>query len=840
LPALVAFALAISGFTTPVRADPLDDARELYRTGDYERALNLAHAGRTTRVYSEAWWRIEAECLLTLGRYEDAYALLDEAMRSLPAPVRLTLLAREAARYAQKGPAVDRRLEDAATAIVRSSRFNRSPEGLVAVGEVALGLGVEPRLVLENFFKPGREANPPVRDAFLAAGRLALAKHDDALASRTFQQGLAKFSDDPDMWAGIAAAFLDGDRAKLVEYAGQALKINPRHPGAHLLLAEHLIDSENYAEADAEIGRILEVNPRHPEALALRAVLAHLRNDDAAAEGFRAAALATWKAKPAVDFLIGRKLSQKNRFVEGAAEQRRALAFDPDYTPAKLQLAEDLLRLGREDEGWQLATEAHKADGYNVAAYNLVNLRDRLSSFTTLNDDHFRLRMGVLEAPVYGKRALALLEDARARLTEKYGVTLADPTTVEIYPNPKDFAVRTFGMPDNPGFLGVCFGPVVTVNSPATHRANWEAVLWHEFTHVITLTLTRNRMPRWLSEGISVYEEKQANPSWGQLMSRDYRDRIVDGRMQPISRMSAAFLQAKDGEDLQFAYFQSSLVVQFLVERYGFEKLRATLAALRDGADMNDALAQNVAPLEQLDPAFVEYATASAKTLGGDFDLAKPDNPIAANLAALNPRNFDARMQRAREAIEAEDWAGAKTQLDELAARGTYLPGEDNAQPLLARVCRELGDTAGEKSALVTIIEHEGDALDAVTRLLTIAEDAHDANEAARWANAWLAINPLAQTPWRSLLTANETLGHPREAAAAGDALLKLDPPDRPAVNYRIARQLQTIDPEAARLHVLLALEDAPRFRDAHALLATLPPGAGVALENLQPAGAKP
>ena len=101
------------------------------------------------------------------------------------------------------------------------------------------------------------------------------------------------------------------------------------------------------------------------------------------------------------------------------------------------------------------------------------------------------------------------------RWCEKYGVTLTEPVIVEIFPQQKEFAVRTFGLPGADGLLGVCFGRVVTANSPASqgeHPANWEAVLWHEFCHVVTLSKTRNKMPRWLSEGISVYEEGQENP----------------------------------------------------------------------------------------------------------------------------------------------------------------------------------------------------------------------------------------------------------------------------------------------------------------------------------------
>ena len=56
------------------------------------------------------------------------------------------------------------------------------------------------------------------------------------------------------------------------------------------------------------------------------------------------------------------------------------------------------------------------------------------------------------------------------------------------------------------------------MNSPAGTGAatvNWRSVLWHEYTHVVTLGLTRNRIPRWLSEGISVHEELARDPHLG-------------------------------------------------------------------------------------------------------------------------------------------------------------------------------------------------------------------------------------------------------------------------------------------------------------------------------------
>ena len=145
-----------------------------------------------------------------------------------------------------------------------------------------------------------------------------------------------------------------------------------------------------------------------------------------------------------------------------------------------------------------------------------MTLKDELDRFQVLRAEGLEVRMNAREARIYGSQVLENLQAARAELCAKYEVDLAETIAVEIFPRQQDFAIRTFGLPGGAGYLGVCFGRLITVNSPAAHRAspsNWQAVLWHEFCHVVTLQKTRNRMPRWLSEGISVYEERSETAS---------------------------------------------------------------------------------------------------------------------------------------------------------------------------------------------------------------------------------------------------------------------------------------------------------------------------------------
>jgi predicted Zn-dependent protease len=842
-----------------LRADAVDDATKKLRAGDYAGAAADAAQAIKDTYATEALVRVEGEALLDEGHYNEAYAVLKSGLDNSNQSTRLRLLLYQACLYTDKPTEAQQMLgqiNEIINNLINLQQYTQTPlpaQTLADAGEAALLQHVDPKTILESYLNLAQKATPPVRDAFLAAGRLELDKHDFDLASRSFAAGLDAFPDDADMLAGLAASYRDSDREKFATYAQKALDANPRHVPTLLLLANNLIDAETFDKAGDALDKILAINPNEPEALALKAVVAYLHTppDQAAttAEAYRAKALSTWKNNPRVDYLIGQKLSQNYRFTLGAKYQRLALASDPAFTPARVQLAQDLLRLGQEDEGWQMAAQANKEDAYDVEAFNLVTLHDEISNYTVISSNpHFTLVMEPQEAKVYGARALALLERARDTLTKKYGLDLNFPVLVEIFPNAADFSVRTFGMPDIGEFLGVTFGPVVTINAPSDHESSWEDVLWHEFTHVVTLTTTHNQMPRWLSEGISVYEETQGSPNWGEHMSPMARERIRTGKMQPISSMSAAFLQAKSAEDTEFAYYESSLVVQFLISHYGFDHLTALLHSLGDGMLMDDALAKNFAPLTQLDEQFAQYANDLAAKYAPAWDFTPPhaDADTLAALATLLPtdaankiteaaatpppaptassNNFYARMTQIQDLVGQQDWAKARDQLKTITSGDFYLPGPDNPYLVLAKVCNKLNDAEGEKAALLTVAAHEGDSLAAASRLLEIAQAEKNWADVIKWADATLAIHPMMASAWRALLDAHEQRNENAPGIEAGLALLALDPPDLALVNYRVAKMMQPTNTEGARRHVLMALEEAPRFRAAFDLLATLPP----------------
>ena len=826
---------AVSGLTALFVATRLGGAEvsEVQRAlleGSHAIVIKQATAELREGAGNSEWSMILARALLCTGKYAEADAAVKEAIAKDARSIRLRWLAREIALALGRTEEAAARVEEVRRAVRDAYWMYRSPADLVVFGRAALAIGADPKEVLEKVFGVAQKSDPKLRDVYLARGELALDKHDFALAAKAYEEGLKALPDDPDLHFGRARAYAESDRKVARAALQAALDRNPRHVPSLLQLADRHIAAEAYEEAEATLEQVVAVNPLQPEAWAYRAVIAHLRGDTGREKAAREKALSVWSRNPRVDTLIGEKLSSKYRFAEGAAYQRRAREMDPDHLPAKSALATDLLRLGETDEGWKLAQEVHEADAYDVEAFNLVTLRDTMAKYATLANEDFVVRMAAPEVAVYGPRVVALLRRAKDVLVAKYGVELAKPTYIEIFADQRDFAVRTFGLPDVAGFLGVCFGRVVTANSPATGNSavNWEAVLWHEFCHVVTLQMTRNRMPRWLSEGISVHEERQANPAWGNRLNPEYREMILGGEMVPVARLSAAFLSPKTPRHLQFAYLQSSLVVDYIVARHGVDALRGVLVDLREGVEINAALAKRTLPMPELEKAFAEYARGRAEQLAPGLSWNRPEAGLfleegATDLDAFANKHTDnywALKAKAERHAARQQWPEALVPLRRLVELYPDQKGAGSAHRPLAAALRALGDTAGEIEALRRWAEVDDEATEAYLRLMELGSAAKDWPLVIASCERFLGVNPLVPPPYRFLARAAGATGDDSTAVIAWRTLLQLEVPERAEANYELARLMfRRGDRDAARRHALLALEETPRFRQALNLL---------------------
>ena len=816
-------------------AETVAACQEMLLAGRYEECLKATTDAIANRSYGEEWPILKTECELALGKYPETLETIAAGIERYAWSVRLRLLEYKCALANGKRDQAAMALVETEKLVSSASWRYTDADDLVALGEMALALGADAKAVQEGFFERARRnyANRP--DGFLAAGRLALRKGDVAFAAELLATAEKTMPDQADIAFLLSEAYRTSDREQAATLLQKSLELNPNYAPALLRVAEQQIDGEDYPGAETTIQQLLTVNPNLPEAHALQSVIWHLRNDAVAAETSHAAALKFSTTNPEVDYLIGRKLSQKYRFTEGAEFQRKALAADVEFVDARIQLAQDLLRLGQEAEGWLQAEQAHKADGYNTTLFNLLQLKDSLGRFTTVTSEHFQVRMETQEAGVYGPRVVEMLEQAWTELTARYEFTPEVPVYVEIYPRVDDFAVRTFGVPDVAGFLGVCFGKVVTANSPATRKENpgsWESVLWHEFCHVITLQKTSNRMPRWLSEGISVFEERRTDARWGQHMDPEFRDRVLAGKVTPVAELSSAFLTAKSGEDLNFAYYESSMLVEHLVTVHGLPALNAILKDLNDGIQINEALDRQTKGLDELEESFAAYLNelAMAYADGVEFTTeelaeAAPAEPDAVKaFLELHPQNFSAMLLYSSLLIKAGQLDEAETELKKLIELVPQDDSTNGPRRLLADVYQRRSQPELEMQTLTGHLQYSADDLEAALRLQELCEQQHQSDRVVELGRTIFAIDPFQPVALTRTATAAEALGQTEVAVSTLNSLLQVQKDDGARLHFRIAVLLKPADPESARRHVLLSLAQAPRYRDAHKLLLELVP----------------
>jgi tetratricopeptide (TPR) repeat protein len=241
--------------------------------------------------------------------------------------------------------------------------------------------------------------------------------------------------------------------------------------------------------------------------------------------------------------------------------------------------------------------------------------------------------------------------------------------------------------------------------------------------------------------------------------------------------------------------------------------------------EINTALATHFAPIEKLDTEFAAHAQQIAKNTGPKLDWTPPQPAQVSSPKGLqefvtkNPDNYAALNEQAKQLLEEKKWAAAKAPLQKLIDLYPEQSEGGNAYSMLARVHRELGEAEAELAMLNKVTERSSDAVDAFERLMTIGTERQDWRMVITNAERYAAVNPLSLEPHQAEAQAREALGEKPQAIAAYRTIIQLGPPDPAEIHFRLARLLHATGDPAAKREVLLALEDAPRFRAALALL---------------------
>ena len=668
-------------------------------------------------------------------------------------------------------------------------------------------------------------------EAHLGGGELFTSKYNYEEAASFFEDAAKINANSARLHLAVAANKRIGGGDEMNKALAEANKINPNYVEAKIFAASLDLEAERHPAATAQIDSALKINPNSLEAHSLRAAMFWLQHKTAELDAEIKTTLAINPKYGSLYETLAHFATQTRRYRESVAFLREAIKLSPNLYSAHLALGMGLLRMGDFEEGRAEVELAFKGDPFNVWAKNTLDLLDTMNEYKVTKTGDFVIKIAEKENDVLSGYAADLLTEAQAKLSAKYKFTPRGPISIEIFPNHDDFAVRALGLPGL-GALGVCFGQVVAQDSPSARPAgefNWGSTLWHEYAHVVTLQITDHLIPRWFSEGLSVYEEHKARPGWGDDWNVGNIKAFADGRWFKISEIDNGFLRPKRPDDIQLAYFQASQICHFIEEKYGFDAILEMLRGYKEKKKTPEILLSVLKLTEaDFDRDFNAYVSGkidrfvkAMKPGWENKDLAKLTKEEALKQAEASPDDFILNLRAGLE-LAAENKDEQAVKFLKRSIELFPLQGNGGAHEALAAIYKKQGNKAAEAETLESLIKVDENDYESLKRLAQLKLEAGDKVRGLELLKMSFYVNPFetsAHTMTGDLLLELGT-GAVEKAVREFQIALAANPPNLAEAQYNLARAYFTAGkkPEARR-YVLRSLENAPSFEKAQELL---------------------
>lgn len=839
-------------------------ASDALRQGQYDDAIRMARAEAAREPANGQPVRIHANALRGTGKYAEAEDVIVAFTRAHPNDAsllnQLGEVQRERGRLAEAEASFTR-------AISAPSRDSLKAQVNLAIlqferGDIDVSMKAFDRFI-DIYNARRRQLTPSELEAVGIACRY-LGRDNPQLykdARRAFDEAIAADSSDLDRRVRLAELYLEKyDGTNALAIATGVLEVNPRHARANLVMAQVrlfdelespapfvqksldvnpalpearalaailLIDLERYAEAAAEARRGLTVDSTAPAALIALAAAQYHQHDTT---GFQASLAAIHARQPkAADAEASlANIAARSRLYEEAVRFAQAAADrDPKSARAFSYLGINAMRTGEIQRGRTALDQSFKLDPFDPWSKNTLDLLDTFKDYVEVRTPRFIVMIEKKDAELLAPYVEALAEQAYDSLAVRYGHRPAAPIRIEIYRAHADFSVRTVGL-SGLGALGVSFGRVVAMDSPAARRVgefNWGSTLWHELGHVFTLGATGGRVPRWLSEGLSVYEERRARPSWGEDPSPLFFATYAAGQLPKVSRLNDGFMRPTFPAQVPLSYFLASMVGEMIESQRGVGAIRDMLDGYKRGLT-TERVFRDVLKVEPaaFDEAFDKWLR---QRFARHFESVRPAMPVTMGgrrqpggdaIPITGP--FLEALDRGRTLLAEGKTDEAIAELKKAKEMFPEYAQADGPYALLAEAYLKKDDkraAAAELQAMTSINEEAfAENIVAATAMLELGDrtGALAALDRAVW------INPFDHDAHLKLAELSALMSERRIAIRERRALLALDPTDRVEALYQLALAYADAgDMVSARREVLRALEQAPNYGKAQDLL---------------------
>jgi tetratricopeptide (TPR) repeat protein len=780
-----------------------------------------------------------AEVKRAVGESKEALEILESVVAGLAEPPVRTLV--------QYGSLLDFVGQKQIAFSILDQAVQRYNNGLVFASEDVAMVALASWLMgnfhdANSLFNEATRANPNNLEAHSLWGDLFLEKYNASDAERSYQEALDINGRYVPALVGMANVV--GDERALQ----RALAINPNSIPAMETYGQLLMVNGREEEAQDYFERVLALNPESLKILSLLASQAALEERSADYEGYLAQVESFSPNNPTFLGNVADSFGNNYLFDEAVEFARAAIAADPQYWQGYTVLGSNLIRLGEEEEGKTNLEIGYENDPFNVLTSNMLKVFDTLETYATLESEHFKVHMSENDADVLWPYLEPLLEESWVTLTAKYGFEPEGPILIEVFEKSEDFAVRSVGLPDIGPLVGICFGKVITLISPDTLSANWQEIVWHEFMHVITLQMTGNRMPRWLSEGISVYEEREGRPYWGRSQGLDLVRASEQEKLLHVADLNSGFSGAQNSADLGFAYFQAYLVVDFIADEYGFEKLVELVdqyGLIKEEEErFAEVFDQN---LEQFDVAFrgwIDRRVAEINVFVHTEDL--PDegdghgHGVRENSSAIlaelynnvslkqhmrarieeNDRDFQAYLQLGIVLFKEESFFEAKQYLNQAYNLLPSYTGYPSPPLVLSQIYEQEGNREAQLEQLELLLENLQHDYASAIILAEAALEGNNFERAEYYIDRAIQVDPYRADVHQLKASYAETIGDSQLAVTEYEVLLKLEINDPAEAQTNLAQAyLNNGQALQAKENILRALETAPSYQRAQRIL---------------------
>jgi tetratricopeptide (TPR) repeat protein len=714
----------------------------------------------------------------------------------------------------------------------RADRLKSSEFAAVGVAVTYLGVS-DPQLFKDALKAYDRAiaADPNNLAARTALGELFIDKYNGEDAKRTLTDALALVPTYVPALVAEARRRDQDNQPGADSILARALSLDSLNVAARVLRARLLADVEDFAGAIREADRALRHGPQDADALAFSAALRRVTGDTTGYADFRRRFAALYPREAGVQLATSNLLARVRQYAAAAVVAREGTQLDSTNWRTHAALGSNLLRMGDVPAARRSLEIAFKGDPYDVWTKNTLDLLDTFGEYEEVSTERFKFVIEKAESQVLSLYLKELLDRAYATFQKRYAYAPSVPVRVEVYRSHADFSVRTVGLAGL-GALGVSFGNTIAFDSPAAKDAgpfNWGSTAWHELAHTFTLGASDHRVPRWLSEGLSVFEERRARPGWGQGVSATFLKAYDDKKLVPASRMNDGFIRATFPGQVILSYFQASLLCEMIARDHGEAALMQMLQAFRGGAT-NEQVILRVLKLDAaaFDRKFDTYirerfgkAIAAVRDRDASVEGYMPADELVAR-ANAKPDNFWLQVAVGRALVQRNEHAKAVVVLERAKALFPEYGGPDGAYSALARAQQASGDMKAAATTLQAMSALGDMPYEMHVQLSNLWLQQGDTAKAAEALESAMYMNPfdIAQHERLADLFARTDK---RRAVRERAAVVALRPVDMAEAQYRLALAYQDAgDRQNAKKTVLRALEEAPHFERAQELLLAL------------------